>query len=79
MGGKLLFYLGVTALLTWWVGYWAFVWIVGHQALGLWGHRWWCGRHGINWLTCQPRDRYLELRPWAAQDGFGTTEGSSAP
>jgi len=69
--GKLAFFLLVTGALSLWLGLWALVWVVGHQGLGLLGHAWWCGKHGIDWLTCQPRDRYLELRPWAAADGFG--------
>ena len=69
--GKLLFFLLVTGLLTAWLGYWALVWAVGHPALGVGGHVWWCRKHGIDWLRCQPRERYLELRPWAQGDGFG--------
>jgi hypothetical protein len=70
VGGKLIFYLAVTALLSAWLGNWALIWIVGHPGLGVAGHIWWCRQHGINWITCQPRDRYMELRPWAAADGF---------
>lgn len=70
VGGKLIFYLAVSAALTAWVGGWALIWIVGHQGLGIGGHIWWCRKHGINWITCQPRDQYLALRPWAAEDGF---------
>lgn len=69
--GKLAFYLGVSTLLSDTVGAWALIWIVGHPLLGIAGHVWWCHRHGIDWLTCRPRDRYLALRPWAAGDGFG--------
>lgn len=69
--GKLLVYLGVTGLLSATVGKWALVWIFGHQLLGVAGHIWWCRKHEINWFTCEPRDRYLALRPWAVEDGFG--------
>ena len=48
----------------------ALIWIIGHPSLGVAGHIWWCRRHGIDWLTCEPRDRYLELRPWAKEDAF---------
>ncbi len=65
VGGKLVFYLAVSTVLTWWVGHWSLIWIVGHPLLGVAGHVWWCRRNGINWITCEPRDRYLELRPWA--------------
>jgi len=70
VGGKLIFYLAVAAGLSAWVGHWSLIWIVGHPLLGIAGHVWWCRKHGINWVTCRPRDRYLELRPWAQQDGF---------
>ena len=72
VGGKLVFYLAVTALLSAWVGHWSLIWVIGHPALGISGHVWWCRTHEISWLTCEPRDRYLALRPWAAQDGFGS-------
>lgn len=68
--GKLFFYLLVSYLLSIWLGNWALIWIVGHPLLGVAGHIWWCRQNSINWLTCQPRERYLELRPWASSDGF---------
>ncbi len=70
VAGKAIFFFGIAAALSWWVGHWSLLFIIGHPLLGVWGHIWWCRKHGINWLTCQPRDRYLELRPWAAGDGF---------
>ncbi len=73
--GKLVFYLAVAALLSAWLGHWSLIWIVGHQLLGVAGHIWWCRRNEINWLNCTPRDRYLELRPWAAGDGFAGGKG----
>jgi hypothetical protein len=72
--GKLGFYLGVSILLSIAVGYWALVWIIGHPGLGVAGHVWWCRKSGIHWVTCQPRGRYLALRPWATTDGFGGRE-----
>ena len=68
--GKLLVYLVVTAILSRTVGHFALIWIIGHPALGIAGHIWWCRKHGIDWLTCEPREKYLALRPWAAADGF---------
>ncbi len=70
VAGKLVFYLGVAAVLSYFFGPWALAWIVGHPLLGIGGHVWWCRRHGIDWLRCEPREKYLVLRPWAAQDGF---------
>ena len=72
--GKLGFYLGVTIVLSMMVGYWALLWVLGHQGLGVAGHVWWCRTNGIHWVTCQPRERYLALRPWAAGDGFDAPE-----
>ena len=76
VGGKFIIYMAVSAVLSAWIGHWSLIWIVGHQLLGVAGHVWWCRGHGINWLTCQPRVRYLELRPWAAADGFGSSPTS---
>jgi hypothetical protein len=66
IGGKLAFYLAVTALLHVAVGHWALIWVVAHPLTGIAGHAWWCRRHGIDWIRCEPRARYLALRPWAA-------------
>lgn len=41
---------------------WTFVWLLGLPAVGATFHVIWCRRHGINPLTAQPRDRYLQLR-----------------
>lgn len=70
--GKLTFFLVVALVLSVVVGHWSLVWIVGHPLLGIVGHAWWCRHNGIDWLTCQPRHKYLALRPWASRDGFGS-------
>lgn len=70
VAGKLIFFLAVSGAFSAWVGHWSLIFIIGHPALGVGGHIWWCRRHDIDWLRCQPRDRYLELRPWASGDGF---------
>ena len=67
--GKLLFYIGVAAGLSYYLGHWSLIWIIGHPAIGIGGHIWWCRRHGIHPVACTPRDRYLELRPWAREAG----------
>lgn len=43
---------------------WTFVWIGGLPLIGTTFHIIWCARNGINPLTAEPRDRYLELRGW---------------
>ena len=70
VAGKLVFYIGVSILLSALFGHWSLIWIIGHPLLGIAGHAWWCRKNGINWLTCQPREKYLGLRPWTAKDGF---------
>ena len=70
VGGKLAFYLAVSAALSFYFGHWSLLWIIGHPLLGIGGHIWWCNKHQISWLTCQPREKYLQLRPWATQDDF---------
>jgi hypothetical protein len=75
VAGKAVFFLAVAAALSAWVGHWSLIWIIGHPLLGVWGHIWWCRQHQINWITCEPRDKYLALRPWAAGDGFAKVSG----
>lgn len=70
VAGKFIAYFAITILLSFYTGHWALIWIIGHQFLGWAGHIWWCRKHGINWITCEPRQKYLELRPWAEWDGF---------
>lgn len=70
VAGKLAFYLVVSWVLSMTAGNWSLIWIVGHPLVGVAAHAWWCRRNGINWVTCEPRDRYLQLRPWAQADGF---------
>ncbi len=70
VAGKLLFYLALAVLLSYQFDHWSLLWIIGHPLLGIGGHIWWCQRHGINWLSCRPRAKYLQLRPWASRDGF---------
>jgi len=74
VGGKLAFYLAITALLSHFVGHWSLVWVVGHPAGGIAGHIWWCRTHTIHPITCEPRDRYLALRPWAQPVRSSTTD-----
>ena len=69
VGGKLLFYIGVTAGLSYLFGHWSLIWVIGHPALGIAGHVWWCAKNGIHPITCEPRDRYLAMRPWAREPG----------
>ncbi|MEL6670569.1 MAG: hypothetical protein AAFR61_00110 [Bacteroidota bacterium] len=69
--GKFLFYVGVSAALTYFLGYWSLLFIIGHQALGLIFHIRVCKKHQINWLNCEPRERYLALQEQWARGEFG--------
>jgi hypothetical protein len=60
---KMAFYFILTWILATALGWWSLVWIVGYPALGVIAHASWCGNHGIDWRTCEPREEYLRLRP----------------
>lgn len=67
--GKLAFTVFFSYLLFVWIGPWAWLFILSHQALGFIGHVVICRRHGINWRNCEPREKYLELTTkWARGD-----------
>lgn len=67
--GKLLAYLAISWGLLLWVGHYALIFIVGHQAIGAIGHYRICKKHGIDWRTCQPEEKYLALtEKWARGD-----------
>ncbi len=67
--GKLVVYFTFSWLLLRWVGDWALLFIFGHQASGWVGHVFICRKHGIDWRTCQPEEKYLALtEKWARGD-----------
>lgn len=67
--GKFLFYIGVSLGLAYWLGHYSLIFIIGHQLIGLAFHWITCKRHDINWITCEPRERYLALQEqWAKGD-----------
>lgn len=62
---KWAFYFSVTAALSHGSGRpWTFIWVLGYPAIGMAFHMWWCGKHGIDPLTAEPKERYYELRGW---------------
>lgn len=64
--GKFLFYLIVSLLLVYWFKHLALFFIIGHPLIGLVFHIQVCKRHQINWLTCEPKGKYLQLQEkWA--------------
>ncbi|MEM8968363.1 MAG: hypothetical protein AAGE93_18230 [Bacteroidota bacterium] len=68
--GKLVFYLGVSALLIYWIGWYSLFFIVGHPLIGLIFHIRVCKKHNIDWRNCQPREKYLDLQEKWAQGNF---------
>ncbi len=62
---KLVLVLGITALVYHFAGpLWSWLWVVGSVATGVGVHIWLMHRHGINFLTAEPRDKYFALRGW---------------
>ena len=52
-----------------WLGPWGLALPVAHQAIGMAGHVVICQRHGIDWRTCEPQERYIALQEkWARGD-----------
>jgi len=67
--GKLIAYLLISTCLLIWIGHFALIFIIGHQLSGGIGHFIICKKHGIDWKTCQPEEKYLELtEKWAKGD-----------
>ncbi|MEO0899254.1 MAG: hypothetical protein AAFY71_22775 [Bacteroidota bacterium] len=69
--GKFLFYVGVSTALVYAFGHWALLFIIGHPLIGLLFHVKVCKDHHINWLTCEPKEKYLELQEKWAKGDFG--------
>ena len=68
--GKLVAYLGISFLMLHWFGYYALLFIVGHQLIGMIGHVMICKKHGIDWKTSRPEEKYLALTEKWAQGDF---------
>jgi len=67
--GKFVFYVGVSTVLAHFLGHFGLIFIVGHPAIGLIFHTKVCKENNINLLTCEPRQKYLELQEkWAKGD-----------
>jgi hypothetical protein len=73
--GKLVAYLVITFVLSQLVGHFAIIFIVGHQALGGIGHYYICKKHNIDFWTCQPEEKYIEVTErWAKGNLKGNIE-----
>lgn len=71
---QIAFYLLISWIIATSLGWWALIWIAGHPALGVFAHASWCRNNGIDWKTCEPREEYLRLRPWGAEDEFASAD-----
>ena len=72
--GKLVAFLILSFVLLTLVGHYALIFIVGHQALGGIGHYMICKQHNINFWTCQPEEKYLEVTERWAKDNVARTD-----
>ena len=68
--GKFIFYIGVSFLLTYWIEHYALIFILGHPLIGVLFHIKACKENNINWQTCEPKDKYLELQEKWAKGNF---------
>lgn len=67
--GKFFAYIIISFVLLAIVGHYALKFIIGHQLLGGVGHFMICKKHGIDWRTCKPEDKYIALtEKWAKGD-----------
>lgn len=72
--GKFVFYVGLSYALTHWFGHWSLLFIFGHPILGLVFHLKICKENNIHWITCEPREKYLELQEKWAKGDFSKTK-----
>ncbi len=63
--GKLAFSVIAASLLSFAVGWWALVFVVGHPLIGFVGHIWWCRKHGFNWMSVNPEAYRASQQAWA--------------
>jgi len=69
--GKLIFYVAVSFGLVHWFGHWGLIFIIGHPLIGLIFHMRVCKKHDIDWRSCEPREKHLELQEKWAKGDFG--------
>lgn len=66
---KYLFYVFITLLLSNYFGHYAIIFVVLHPLIGLLFHISKCKQHQINWVNCQPTEKYIALqKKWAKGD-----------
>jgi len=72
--GKFIEYITISFVLLTFVGHYALIFIIGHQALGGIGHYLICKKHSIDFWTCQPEEKYLEVTEKWAEGDFRKTK-----
>lgn len=68
--GKFIAYITISFVLLTMVGHYALIFIFGHQAMGGFGHYMICRKHNIDFWTCKPEDKYLEVTEKWAKGNF---------
>ena len=59
--GKFIGYLTISFVLLTLFDHYALIYIIGHQASGVIGHYFICKKHDIDFWTCEPESKYLEV------------------
>ena len=59
--GKFIVYMTMSFVLLTLAGSYALIFIIGHQATGGIYHYMICKKHNIDFRTCQPEEKYLEV------------------
>lgn len=72
--GKLIFYMVVSFAMVHWFKHWALLFIIGHPLVGLIFHIMVCKKSQINWITCEPRDKYRQLQEKWAKGNLGKSK-----
>jgi hypothetical protein len=63
--GKVAVSLVASAVLSWAVGWWSLLFILGHPLAGIAGHIWWCKRHKLPVLRPDPDAYRRTQEKWA--------------
>lgn len=74
MPGKFIGYLVMSFIALVLFDHYALIFIIGHQAIGGISHYFICKRHGIDFWTCEPESKYLEVTEKWAKGNFGKSK-----
>ncbi len=76
--GKFVAYMTISFVLLTLVGHLALIFIIGHQALGGIGHYVICKKHNIDFWTCEPEEKYVEVTEKWARGEIGSPPASAS-